>query len=304
MPTAPSLRRRRLAAELRKLREQSGLGVTDVAKRLDWQASRISRIENRQSSISGPDLRKLLDLYEVEDQEYRAYLAEIARRLNERGWWQKYSGEIVGTGLADLISLEEGARTIRTYEQELMPGLLQTPEYAQAVFRVGWPLNTADQVKRKVEIRIERQQVLTRPDPPPPRFSAVLGEGALRRPVGGREVMLRQLEHLMQLPQDLANVTIQVLPFDTGVHPAMVGPFSMMTFPDPDDLGVVNLESAAGVLFLEEAAEIRIYDEIWSTLQARALSPDDSMTFLRSTSFGYRLGEGMKVTQPSERGMR
>jgi transcriptional regulator with XRE-family HTH domain len=294
MPTAPSLRRRRLAAELRKLREQSGLGVIDVAKRLDWQASRLSRLENRQSSISSPDLRKLLDLYQVEDPGYRAFLTEIARRLNERGWWQKYAGEITGTGLADLISLEEETRTIRTYEQELMPGMLQIPEYAQEIFRAGWPINTAEQVKRKVEIRIERQQVLTRPDPPPPRFSVVLGEAVLRRPVGGREVMLRQLEHLMQLPRDQPNITIQVLPFDTGVHPAMVGPFTMLTFQDPDDRGMVNLESAAGMLFLEEPAEIRVYDEIWSTLQARALSPDDSQTFLRSTSFGYRLGEGMK----------
>jgi hypothetical protein len=138
---------------------------------------------------------------------------------------------------------------------------------------------------------MERQQVLARPDPPP-RFSVVLGEGVLRRPVGGREVMLRQLEFLMHLPQDHPNVTIQVLPFAAGVHPAMVGPFTMLTFPDPDDLGVVDLENAAGSLFLEEPHDIRIYDEIWSTLQARALPPDDSQTFLKSTSFGYRLGEG------------
>ena len=294
MPTVPSLRRRRLAAELRKLREQTELSVTDAAKHLDWQASRVSRLENRQSGITVPDLRKLLDLYRVEDQDYRAYLAELARRLNERGWWQKYSGEIVGTGLADLISLEEEARTIRTYEQELVPGLLQTPEYAQAVFRTGWPINTADQVKRRVEIRVERQHMLTRPDPPPPRFTVVLGEGALRRPVGGREVMLRQLEALMRLPQDRANVSIQVLPFDAGVHPAMIGPFTMLTFPDPDDLGVVNLENAIGTLFLEDPEEIWVYDEIWSTLLAKALSPDDSQAFLRTASFGYRLGEGIK----------
>jgi transcriptional regulator with XRE-family HTH domain len=294
MATVPSLRRRRLAAELRRLREQLGLSVTDVAKRLDWQASRVSRLENRQSGITAPDLRKLLDLYQVEDQNRRAHLAEVARRLNERGWWQKYSGEIVGTGLADLISLEEEARTVRSYEQELVPGLLQTPEYAQAVFRTGSPLHTADQVKRKVEIRMERQHVLTRPDPPPPRFTVVLGEGVLRRPVGGRDVMLRQLEALMRLPQDRANVTIQVLPFDAGVHPAMVGPFTMLTFPDPDDLGLVILESAAGALFLEDSEEIWVYDEIWSTLLAKALSPDDSQAFLRTASFGYRLGEGFK----------
>jgi transcriptional regulator with XRE-family HTH domain len=292
MPTAPSLRRRRLAAELRKLREQSGLGTTDVAKLLDWQASRLSRLENRQSSITGPDLRKLLDVYEVEDPEYRAYLAELARRLNERGWWQKYAGQIISQ-YADLISLESEARVIRTYEQELMPGLLQTAEYARAVYRAAWPTNTTEQIERWVEIRMERQEILNREDPPPPRFSVVLSEAALRRPVGGYDVMLGQLEHLM-LPRDRANVTVQVLPFDAGVHPAMAAPFTMMSFPDPDDLGVVNVENATGALFLEEPAELRIYDEIWSTLQASALSPDDTQTFLRSTSFGYRTKEGMK----------
>ena len=129
----------------------------------------------------------------------------------------------------------------------------------------------------------ERQEILTRADPPPPRFSVVLSEAALRRPVGGYDVMLRQLEYLM-LPRDRANVTVQVLSFDAGVHPAMVGPFTMMTFPDPDDLGLVNVENATGALFLEETAELRAYDEIWGALQASALSPDDSQTFLRSTS--------------------
>jgi transcriptional regulator with XRE-family HTH domain len=292
MPTAPSLRRRRLAAELRKLRDQAGMEATDVARRLDWQASRLSRLENRQSSITAPDLRKLLDVYGVEDREYRAYLAELARRLNERGWWQKYAG-LIGGDYADLISLEGEARTIRTYEQELVPGLLQTPEYAQAVIRASRTTDTTEQIKRWVEVRMERQEILNRADPPPPRFNVVLSEAALRRPVGGYDVMLRQLEHLM-VPRDRANVTLQVLPFDAGVHPSMVAPFTMMAFPEPDDLGVVNVENAIGTLFLEESAELRTYDEIWSALQASALSPEDTQTFLRSTSFGYRAKEGMK----------
>ncbi len=292
MPTSPSLRRRRLAAELRRLREDSGLSVSDVAKTLDWQASRISRIENRQSGISAPDLRKLLEVYQVADQDYRAYLAELARRVNERGWWQKYAG-MIGSQYADLISLEAEARAIRTYEQELVPGLLQTPEYAQAIFRVGRPNDTSEEIKRWVEVRIERQEILDRPDPPPPRFSVVISEGALRRPVGGYDVMRRQLEYLMR-PRDRANVTVQVLPFDAGAHPAMVAPFTMMAFPDPEDLGVVNVESATGALFLEEPAELRIYDEIWGTIQASALSPDDTQAFLKSTSFGYRMKEGIK----------
>jgi transcriptional regulator with XRE-family HTH domain len=292
VPASPSLRRRRLAAELRRLRDQSGLSVTEAAKQLDWQASRLSRIETRQSGITAPDLRKLLNLYEVEDEAYRAYLAELARRVNERGWWQKYAG-LIGTGYADLISLEAEARTIRSYEQELVPGLLQTPEYARAVIRNSRPTETTEQIGRWVEIRMERQEILTRSDPPPPRFNVVVSEGALRRPVGGYDVMRAQLEHLLQ-PRDRANVTVQVLPFDAGAHPAMVGPFTMMTFADPDDLGVVNVENATSALFLEDSSELRVYDEIWGTLQASALSPDDSQAFLRSTSFGYRMKEGMR----------
>jgi transcriptional regulator with XRE-family HTH domain len=283
MTVSPSLRRRRLAAELRGLREQSGLSVTEAARGVDWQASRISRIENRQSGITAPELRKLLDLYGADDERYRARLAELARRVNERGWWQKYAG-LIGGDYADLISLEAEARAIRAYEQELVPGLLQTLDYAHAVIRASRPTDTSEEVKRRVEIRMERQEVLIRPDPPPPRFNVVLSEAVLRRPIGGYDVMHAQL----------ANVTIQVLPFDAGVHPAMVGPFSLMSFSDPGDLGVVGVENAIGTLFLEDPYELRAYEELWNALQASALSPDDSQTFLRSTSFGYRIREGTK----------
>lgn len=292
MPVSPSLRRRRLAAELRRLRDQSGLSVTEAARRLGWQASRLSRIETRQSGITAPDLRNLLNAYGVEDQGQRAYLAELARRVNERGWWQKYAG-LIASEYADLIGLEAEARTIRTYQQELVPGLLQTPDYARAVIRASWPTSTAAEIDRRVEIRVERQEVLTRADPPPPRFSVVLSEGALRRPVGGYDVMRGQLEYLTR-PRERANVTVQVLPFDAGGHPSMVGPFTAMTFHDPDDLGVVNVENATGALFLEEPDELRVYEELWNTLQASALSADDSQAFLKSTSFGYRMKEGMK----------
>src|SRR5712691_3209408 len=132
MPVSPSMRRRRLAAELRKLREQTGLSLTDAAKRLGWQTSRLSRIETRQSGIPTPDLRKLLNTYAVEEEEYRKYLADLARRVNEHGWQQQYAGAI-GRQRAALIGLEEEARAIRAYEQELVPGLQQTGDYARAV---------------------------------------------------------------------------------------------------------------------------------------------------------------------------
>lgn len=286
MPASPSMRRRRLAAELRKLRDQSGLNVTDAARRLGWQTSRLSRIETRQSGITTPDLRKLLDIYEVTDEGYRSYLAELARRVNERGWWQKYAS-LIGSEYADLIGLEEEARAIRSYEQELVPGLLQTPDYARAAIRIGRPTETTEEIGRRVEIRMERQEILVRPDPVPPRFNVVLSEAVLRRPVGGNEVMRAQIEYLMR-PRDRANVTIQVLPFNAGVHPSMVGPFTVMTFPDPEDLGVVNIEYATGSVFLEDPDELRVYEEVWSALQSSALSADDSQAFLKSTSFGYR----------------
>ena len=285
MPASPSMRRRRLAAELRKLRDQSGLQLNDAARQVGWQASRLSRIETRQSGIGAPDLRKLLDAYGVADEGYRSYLAELARRVNERGWWQKYAG-LIGSEYADLIGLEEEARAIRTYEQELVPGLLQTAEYARAAIRIGRPTETTREIDRRVEIRMERQDILVRPDPPF-RLNVVLSEAVLRRPVGGNDVTRAQIEHLMR-PRDRANVTIQVLPFSAGVHPSMVGPFTVMTFPDPDDLGVVNIEYATGSVFLEDPDELRVYEEVWSALQASALSADDSQAFLKSTSFGYR----------------
>jgi transcriptional regulator with XRE-family HTH domain len=281
------MRRRRLAAELRKLREERGWALTDAAKRLGWQQSRLSRIETRQSGIAAPDLRKLLNTYEVQDEGYRNRLFELARRGNERGWWKKYAG-LIGGEYADLIGLEEEARAIRAYGQELVPGLLQTSDYARAFFRAAWPGSTTVEVDHRVEIRMERQEILVRSDPPPPRLHVVLSDGVLRRSVGGREVMRGQLEHLMR-PRDRANVTIQVLPFDAGVHPAVAGPFTIMSFPDPDDLGIVNVENATGALFLEESADIRAYDEIWSAIQASALSADDSQAFLKSVSFGYRM---------------
>ena len=206
--------------------------------------------------------------------------------MNERGWWQKYAG-LIGSGYADLIGLEEEARAIRGYEQELVPGLLQTPDYARAAIRAGRPTETTEEIGRRVEIRIERQEILVRSNPVPPRFNVVLSEAVVRRPVGGNEVMRAQIEHLMR-PRDRANVTIQVLPFSAGVHPSMVGPFTVMTFPDPEDLGVVNIEYATGSVFLEDPGELRVYEEVWSALQASALSADDSQAFLKSTSFGYR----------------
>jgi transcriptional regulator with XRE-family HTH domain len=286
MPASPSLRRRRLAAELRRLRDESGLSIGDVAEKLDWPGSRISRIETRQLGIAPPDLRKLLDVYGVADDVHRDALAEMARRAGERGWWQSYSRHVIPSEYGDLITVEAEAATIRSYEPELVPGLLQTPGYARAVIRAGHKSDTAAEINRRADVRLERQQILTRTEPPPPRVHVVLNEAVLRRKVGGPTVMRGQLEYLMA-DRDRANVTVQVLPFDTGAHPSMVGPFVLMTFLDPEDLGVVHLEHQTTSLFLETPEDLRVYDEFWNDLQASAYSPEDTRAFLKTYSLRY-----------------
>ena len=275
------MRRRRLAAELRRLRADAGLSIEDVAGKLKWPGSKVSRIENRQVGVSPRDLRKLLDLYDVEDQLYRDELLELGRRATERGWWQSYSGVVVPRLYADLIGLEAEAATIRSYEPELIPGLLQTPDYARAVIRAGRPADTSGEIDRRVEVRLERQEVLIRTDPPPPKVSIVLNEGVLARRVGGPEVMRAQIEHLMR-ERDRANITIQILPFSAGEHPAMLGPFYLLTFIDPADTGVVNVEDVTGAHVLEKPDEIRAYEQVWDAIQAKAVSPADSRAIMRT----------------------
>lgn len=280
MAGSPSMRRRRLAAELRRLRNETGLSIEGVATKLKWPGSKISRVENRQVGISTRDLRKLLDLYHVTDRAYREELLEIGRRATERGWWQSYTG-VVPSAYANLIGLEAEAATIRTYEPELVPGLLQTPDYARSVIRAGRPTDTTEEIDRRVEVRLERQEVLTRIDPPPPKVNVVLNEGVLVRRVGTPEVMRAQIEHLMR-ERDRANIVIQILPFSAGEHPAMVGPFSMLTFLDPADQGVVNVENVMGSLALEKAEELRAYEDVWGAIQARAASPEDSRAVMKT----------------------
>lgn len=286
MPASPSLRRRRLAAELRRLRDESGLSISDLADKLGWQGSRISRIETRQLGITAPDLHKLLDVYGVEDADYRARLADMARRAGERGWWQSYPRNVIPSEYGDLISVEAEAATIRSYQPEVVPGLLQTAGYARAVIRAGRKSDTAAEIDRRVAVRLERQEILTRPDPPPPRVSIILNEAVLRRRIGSSAVMREQVEYLMA-ERDRSNVTVQVLPFSSGAHPSMVGPFAMMTFLDPADLGVVYLEHPTSSLFLEEPEDIRVYEEFWGEIQSDAYSPDDSRAFLRTYSLRY-----------------
>lgn len=285
MAASPTMRRRRLAAELRRLRQEAGLSIEDSVGGLGWQPSKLSRIETRQIGISTTDLRKLLDVYKVEDPDARAQLADMARRATERGWWQSFSNDVVPPALATLIGLEAEARTIRAYEPELVPGLLQTDAYARTVLRAWQPNWTASEIDRRAQIRMARQGVLRHPGTLA-QGTFLLNEAVLRRAAGGDEVMREQMETLAR-ERDPAGLTVRVLPFSSGAHPAMAGPFQILTFHDPGDLGIVHLETAITAMTLERPEELCRYEEIWESLQAKALSPEDSRVMMRSYALRY-----------------
>lgn len=276
---SPTMRRRRLARELTRLREQRGMTIRQAAGTLEWAPSKLSRIEAMQHGIIVRDVRRLLDLYGVTDAAQREALFEMARQAKQRGWWQAYA-DVLPSEYATLIGLEGEAAEIRTYQPELIHGLLQTGDYARAVIRSGRPGDTAEEVDRRVEIRMMRQQILDRADPP--RLRVVLNEGAVRRMVGGPEVMRAQLRTLAAR-RGRTTVMVQVLPFTAGEHPAMAsGPFDFLEFPEAADRGVVTIENLTSSLSLDAPEDLRQYGRAFDFLAAAALGPRESRDMLMS----------------------
>lgn len=275
MSGSPTVRRRRLAAALRRLRDQSGLTADEAARRVGISKSALSRVENALVSVMPPVARALLELYGVSPTEIEPLL-QIAREARKRGWWQRY-GDVLPDWFETYVGLEAEAAEIRTYEPQLVPGLLQTEEYARAVIRAEHPDAPQGEVDRRVELRIRRQNVDS-----PPRLWMVLDEAVLRRPVGGPEVMSRQLDKIRDIGSR-PGVTIQVLPFMAGEHGSMGSAFSILTFQEPTDPGVVYIETRAGSLYLEDQEE-REYTALFNHLVAQALSHRDSATMLRVTA--------------------
>jgi transcriptional regulator with XRE-family HTH domain len=274
---SPTIRRRRLARELTRLRELRGMTIRQAAAALGWDASKLSRAEGLQRGITVPDVRRLLDLYGVADEAQREALAEMARQARQRGWWQAYA-DVMPSEYADLVGLESEAAGIRTWQPELVHGLLQTEAYARAVIRSYWPDDTAQDVDRRVEVRMMRQQVLGRDGPP--RLRVVLNEGAVRRVVGGREVMREQLRALAA-GRDRSDVLVQVLPFGAGEHPAMAsGPFVLLEFAEAADRGVVSIENLTSSLLLDAGDDLRRYARVFDFLAAAALGPRESRDML------------------------
>jgi transcriptional regulator with XRE-family HTH domain len=278
--TNPTLRRRRLGAELRRLRLASGLKSTEVAERLMVSQPKISHLENGNRSISPRDVRDLCTIYGVTDQQVIDSLIQMAKESGQQGWWQAY-GDIPQSVY---IALETDAAVLRTYEPMMIPALLQTPAYAHAVIRETIPLLTAGQAGRRLKVRLRRQHRIYDPARPL-RLWVVLDESVLRRVVGGPDVMREQLEHLNALGRE-PHITVQVLPHTVGAHPGLSGQFSLLKFAENPD-GVVYLERFTSDLHLEKPSDVQHYSVMYDHLQALALSPDSSRGFITDVTKMY-----------------
>ena len=269
----PSVRRRRLNAQLRRYRERKGKTTGEVAKALGWQQTKVSKIETGERKKVTPDeLTELLDYYEEEDPEIRESLHECARLGNQRGWWAKYR-DLLPSGLPDF---EVEASVIKTYECQVVPGLLQTPDYAEAIFRANL-VRSDDEIAKRLNGRMKRQETLNRVDPP--EYWVILDEAALRRVIGSREVMSQQLRHLTHMAAR-HNINIYVLPFSEGAHPATVGSFVIMDFSDPMDGSIGYVEMPTSSAYVEEAHELAELNTIFAGAQGAAMSPVRSLAFI------------------------
>ncbi|MFF7975002.1 Scr1 family TA system antitoxin-like transcriptional regulator [Streptomyces sp. NPDC007905] len=285
MQNGPAVRRRKLGAELRTLRTGAGLTSGDAARLVGWHQSKVSRIETGASGVKPADVRLLLDAYGVRDAQLRELLMVLAGSEEAGGrsrWWHAYRGILPPT-YRDFISLESQASGMRTLETTVVPGLLQTPEYARAVTRAVVAGLDEERLDALVEVRLARQDVL-RADPPL-ELSAVLDEAVLRREVGGPEVMARQLERLVESAR-LPQVRLQVLPFGAGAHVGLTGPFVIFSFPRTSDLDVVVLDQLTSSLYLERKEDLKAYSEAFNTLRIHALSPEESLEYIAGIGDG------------------
>jgi transcriptional regulator with XRE-family HTH domain len=272
---APSVRSRQLAAELRRLREEAGQTGEEVAAQLGWSPAKISRLETARTVISPADLQLLLDHYEISGQ-HRDRLTELGRTARQRGWWDAYA-DMLGPEYATLIALEADAESVSWYAAHIVPGLLQTEAYAREVIQSILLISPPGEIERRVRVRMSRQRVLA--GDRPLRLTAVLDEAVLRREVGGAQVMREQLAHLLEAART-PNVDLRVLPSATGAHPAVMGEFTILRFPEVVAPDVVYLENMTSNLYVEREAEVFRYILAFDRLMTLALGADESVSLI------------------------
>jgi transcriptional regulator with XRE-family HTH domain len=261
----PTAQRLVLGGHLRRLREQAHITTEQAAGIIRGSHSKISRMEHGRVGFKERDIADLLTMYGVTDGDEREALLKLARESNTPGWWQGYA-DILPHWVEPYFGLEAAASFIRNYELQFVPGLLQTQGYALSLIRLG-NAPTEEDVLRRAEARMSRQDILRRETPP--RVWAVVDEGALRRPIGGAKVMREQLKHLIDMCDHPA-VTLQVLPFQVASHPAMGGPFTILRFSEPDLRDVVYIEQLTSALYLDKPAEVDSYLEVMEQLCLQA----------------------------------
>ena len=258
----PTVPRRLLGAQLRRLREERGITLEDAGNVIRASGSKISRLETGRVGFKDRDITDLLAFYEVTDEQQCGALRELARNASAHGWWHDYS-DVLPAWFEAYVGLEEAATSIRTYEIQFVPGLLQTEDYARAVTLLGHHGAPASEIEQRVGLRMARQVLLA--EPRPVHLWAVLDEAVLRRPAGRPGVMRRQLQHLLEAA-DRPNVTIQVIPFAAGAHAAAGGPFSILRFAERDLPDVVYLEQLTSALYLDKRETVDHYMAVMERL--------------------------------------
>jgi transcriptional regulator with XRE-family HTH domain len=271
--SGPTVLRMLLGGQLRKLREAAGITPEDAGYEIRASRSKISRLEHGRVGFKERDVADLLTLYGVTDVSERRHLLRLAERANSPGWWARYD-DVLPDWFETYIGLEQATSLIRTYELQFVPGLFQTEDYARAVTVLGHRAAPAEEIDQRVSLRLQRQEILTRAEPVP-KVWAVIDESALRRPLGGREVMRAQLRRLIELAES-PQVTLQLMPFDRGGHSAAGGSFAILRFADAELPDIVYIEQLTGALYLDRPEELDHYREVMNSLSAEAETPVES----------------------------
>jgi hypothetical protein len=271
----PTARRIILGAQLRRLREQAGITRADAGYNIRGSESKISRLELGRVGFKPRDVEDLLTLYGVHDVRQRAEILTLAKQSNERGWWHRYN-DLMPSWFQDFVGLEESASRIQTYELQFVPGLLQTRAYIEALVSQGRPDRLTEDQRRTVELRTQRQKVLHQPGAP--KLWAVLDESVLHRPIGGRQVLRAQVDHLLEVTE-LSHVSLQVLPYSLSGY-AAEGSFAMLRFAIAELPNVVYVEHLGGALYLDRLEEIELYSRAFDRLMVDAETPDRSRQLL------------------------
>jgi transcriptional regulator with XRE-family HTH domain len=275
-PAEATVLRMLLGGQLRRLREAAGISAEKAGYEIRASRSKISRMETGRVGFKARDIEDLLTLYGVEEERQRERVLALARRSREPEWWTRYH-DILPDWFETYLGLESAATSIRSFENQFVPGLFQTEAYARAVTRLGHQTASAQEIERRVGLRVKRQELLARRQPP--RVWAVMDEAVLRRPIGGAAVMRTQLGELTRAAR-VPNVTLQVVPFARGGHAAASGSFSILRFEERDLPDVVYMEQLTSAVYLDQRPDVEHYLEVVDQLSGEALTPADTIRFI------------------------